>query len=279
MNVKLISIFIAIFVFVLRIIVRYIHNKDKPLAERLIGEDVIDGLLITSIFGIIISIAFSALPDIKSILGEVSSVVEDSPEYKVLQSLTKSRRSVEVITDIEIKNIFTDFLRKETDEYRASISSIANSQIVIRRENAMYFGESAFKAAKVSVNTTSYVSPHSWWLTSEGKAYFFKNEDAIKRGVKVKRIFIYMDNAEHKRLEPVIIQQKKAGVIVYSALVSSLPKGWTRDIIIVDGKLVGELALDMDTRDFNKVDVHAGVEDVKRVNENWEDLLRLSKQE
>ena len=117
MNVQLIAIFIAIFVFVLRIIVRYIHNKDKPLAERLIGEDVIDGLLITSIFGIIISIAFSALPDIKSILGEVSSVVEDSPEYKVLQSLTKSRRSVEVITDIEIKNIFTDFLRKETDEY------------------------------------------------------------------------------------------------------------------------------------------------------------------
>ena len=105
MNVQLIAIFIAIFVFVLRIIVRYIHNKDKPLAERLIGEDVIDGLLITSIFGIIISIAFSALPDIKSILGEVSSVVEDSPEYKVLQSLTKSRRSVEVITDIEIKNI------------------------------------------------------------------------------------------------------------------------------------------------------------------------------
>ena len=277
---QLFVIFLTVFLFVLRVVVRYINNRHKPLSERLLGEDAIDGFLIASIFGIVTSIAFSTLPNIKSVLGEINAAVEDSPEYMILQTLTKSRRAVEEITDPGIRNIFNNFLHKETDKYKAAISSIANSRIILHRESTMRFAESAIKAANKSINAASYTAPNCiWWLTSDGRAYALKNEDAIKRGVQIKRIFIYADDTEYKKLEPVIAQQKKAGIIVYSALLSSLPKDWTHDLLIVDQALVASFSTGADSCEVEEIKASVDAEDIKRENEVWEDTLRLSKLE
>jgi hypothetical protein len=269
------GVYLAVILIIIRVAVRFFQNKDKPIVERLIHETAIDGLMIAATLGLVVSLSSTTLT-LQSELKAVTKIVEDSPEYSLMQTIANTRQAIDNISEPSAKEIFTNFYNSVTDEYKASLSSIQNHGMVIPKEKAMLFGESAFIEAKKSVFTTSYVSPSNWWLTPDGNAYFLKNEDAIRRGIRITIIFIYSTESELKELNSIIEKQKKAGMTIYSILASKLPARMSRDIIIVDDRLVGELILEKDTRDFSKVIVNVDQKEVVRVQEEWTDLLRFA---
>jgi hypothetical protein len=273
-----IAVFLTVFLITLRIIFRYIHNKDKPPVERFIHESALDGFMIAATLGLAVSIYTTTLT-IQSGFGAFTKIVENAPEYSVMQALANARLAIESISEPSAKEIFTNVFDTETDEFKTTLTSIQNHGMEIQKEKAMLFGESVFNSAKKSVLTTSYVSPTSWWLTTEGNAYFLKNEAALRRNVHISRIFIFSSESELKELKPILQKQRSAGVTVYTILASKLPGRMSRDIIIVDDRLVGELILDKDTRDFSKVIVNVDPKEVGRVQDAWNDLLRFAKTE
>jgi len=267
----------AFLLFVVKSVLQYQHNKAKGIAERLPAEGVIESLMLSVVFGTVLSIASTTLPKIESGLGALTDVVRDDPAYMALENAARARHTIEQIGDPVVRQIFSDYLTSETDAYTAALSSIQARKVEISRGKAMKFGESAFKAATVSVDTTSYVAPANWWLNNDGKKYFLTNEDALQRNVKIQRIFIYSTLEERDHLDPTIKAQKAKGITVYAVATDSLPKNMNRDIIIVDDKIVGELFLDEKTRDFDKVVVKIQPEDIKRAREDWNTLIRLAK--
>ncbi len=273
-----ITVFSTVIIIIIRIILRYLDNKKKPIEDRPSIESALDGLMIAATLGLALTIIATTLT-IQSGLGAITKIVEDAPEFSVMQALGNARIAIDDISETSAKEIFTDFIKTETDDFQTKLTAIQNHEIEIPKEKAMLFGESVFTAAKKSVYTTSYVSPSSWWLTTEGNAYFLKNEAALKRSVSISRIFIYANDSELRDLKPILQKQKNAGVTVFSIQASKLPERMSRDIIIVDDRLVGELILDKDTRDFSKVVVNVDLKEVGRVQNQWSDLLRLAKAE
>lgn len=76
-----------------------------------------------------------------------------------------------------------------------------------------------------------------------------------------------------------IREQKKAGIEVYSVIEGDIAKRISRDIIIVDDILAGELDVKLDTRDFEGVAVTSGSSDIKRIRKDWNTIYQSSKRE
>ncbi len=78
-------------------------------------------------------------------------------------------------------------------------------------------------AGKASTLRTMSVQSHDlkWHLSPVGRQYWRAQQDALKRGWQVKRIFVYTEWTE--QLQDLAEEQKRAGVIAKRILADSLP--------------------------------------------------------
>ena len=105
------------------------------------------------------------------------------------------------------------------------------------------FALEMIKSSKQSILATSYVQFNQWWDTPWGRRYEELNAEAIKRGVKITRIFIFSNKADYEVAKPHLDAQKKAGIDVRYVMSNQLETKVTSDMVIIDGRLAGELVL------------------------------------
>src|SRR5262249_23759929 len=160
--------------------------------------------------------------------------------------------SVSGIKDGTIKAIWSRQFDWASSNFRTELVSIRSDKVKISRGVAQAFGELVIERAQSSIEATSYVDPGKWWSTPEGEIYLNKNREAVRRGVRVRRIFVFRTADERAALDGILKAQKEAGIEVFICDVSRLPGRLQKDVIIMDGKLSGELAV-ADNGDFSSV--------------------------
>jgi hypothetical protein len=217
------------------------------------------------------------IPAMRQGLEALIAMTEQDPLHELVRHVTTASRRLQGIEDDSIKRIFTGQFEWTLKHYREHLVSIQNNNVKIAREQVISFSDAVLENARLSIEATSYVDPAMWWLTPEGTQYLNHNSDAVRRGVKIQRIFIYRSDKEFEALRPIIAAQKTAGIDVYLCDWSRLPKSLYKDVIIMDQKLVGELGVSSDNRDFNTVLVSIAPADVQRVRRDWTDLMRTAK--
>ena len=99
-------------------------------------------------------------------------------------------------------------------------------------------------SATVSIVATSYVEDSQWWGTSWGRAYINDNREAVGRGVRISRTFIFDSVEEMEAGAEIMRTNSEAGVQVYWALASEIGRTLSRDVVLVDDQFAGVLLLD-----------------------------------
>lgn len=186
-----------------------------------IGKDTIDSLMI-GMLGTIFTILYSIKEDINNssslILASVqtSKDIHDSPLLKELITTSINNHK-------EIRKINNGILSAESVEalriYTSTLSDLAKKKINTKTEDKrVQIMMSLLKETKKYIHTVSYPS---LWKEELGRKLFKENQELIKRGVKIKRIFILKDVDDTTM--NIISDHFSIGVECYTILESSLP--------------------------------------------------------
>lgn len=136
-----------------------------------------------------------------------------------------------------------DICRKKFSKSQKSFQDMLldaqNKEYKIDKNDIGTIALSLIDYANKSIYATSYVNEEEWWRKEWGKTYLDANKKAIERGVKIERTFIFPDEKSFERSRDILENNCKVGV-----LVKYLYKDVFEDIIIVDDKFAGLLALD-----------------------------------
>lgn len=242
----------------------------------------LDAAIVGLIFSLIFSLYYEKIPEMKNASGMMYSITKDSMVYPTFERASQVSRNLSEISDNTIHNIFRSYFDRQVRGFAGTLQDLANEKAVISKEDAVAFGTTAFDAALRTVDVTSYVEPRSWWLNSVGRVsrgatdYIAMNGEAVKRGVKIRRVFIFKNEDEYKKMETVLTENKKVGIevsFVYEDQLSGSAKG---DMLLVDKKLAGELMLDPDTRRYDRFEATYSKDQVETIAQRINIVIRNS---
>jgi hypothetical protein len=126
------------------------------------------------------------------------------------------------------------------DDY---FDGLGQGQFVVDQAGLPQFLLEMIKSAKTQIVATSYAQPASWWDQPWGKRYESENEEAVKRGVKVTRTFLFANQAELDAIKPLLSKEVDAGITVKYAFVKDLHADLVNGLVVIDDSLAGELHL------------------------------------
>jgi hypothetical protein len=205
------------------------------------------------------------------------SLTETDHLQDTLNQIAQALRAVNGINDSSIRLLFKQHFDWATTNFTHELVSIRSNKVNIQKEAVLRFSELVISNAQSSIDATSYVDPAKWWTSADGDLYLTKNAEAIQqRQVRIRRIFVYKTDEERETVERLALNQKRLGVDVYIADINKLPTALRKDIIIMDNKLAGTLAISPD-RDFTTALVTRNPQDIKETIGEWNDLLRVSR--
>ncbi len=149
-------------------------------------------------------------------------------------------------------DLFCDRSHIVLENTRITMQELAQGRLCATPEEQINLDTTLMKNAKQSVWSTSYVSPEAWWKTPEGRKYWDENVSALRRGVKISRIFI-LPRGSSKELVDILEEQQNADVDVWVAQEKQIPPGLAEDYMIVDHKVVSTAELTREGRIRNPV--------------------------
>jgi hypothetical protein len=120
---------------------------------------------------------------------------------------------------------------------------LGHGRFVVDQAGLPQFLLDMVKSAKKQIVATSYAQPASWWDQPWGKLYESENEEAVKRGVKVTRTFLFANEAELNAIRPLLSKEVNAGIKVKYAFVANLHADLVNGLVVIDDSLAGELHL------------------------------------
>lgn len=105
------------------------------------------------------------------------------------------------------------------------------------------------RCVRESIYATSSFVDLAFWKTATAKHYLDVQREAIRCGVKVRRLFIVQIREEFDDLDEILQEQRsagiEAGVLVLSELRSDIRVGETLDVVILDEELYFEIKTDV----------------------------------
>jgi hypothetical protein len=209
--------------------------------------------LIAGLIGLLLTIAVDVRLSIYS-LNDVFKERDEKmaavfgPMYKAAQSdvlrpvvfglLDTQERLQERANDV-LSRVYSARLEQVAE----SLFPMQSGRMEVDERDLLSFTTLVIRSAQVSVDATSYVDPATWWTSGLGPQYLVANSDAITRGVKIRRIFIFRDTAECLAARDILSDQLALGVDLYVAFEGNLPSSSRADVIIVDNALSGRMDL------------------------------------
>ena len=273
---QLFALLLSVFFFVFKSVMTYFNNIGKPFSERLPVGETVDSLMISAIFGFTISFSASTWPDLKDKLDYMQDVHLSDPLYKAFKKAADARVALDQIQDDTTRKVVETNWRQSTAAYIHDLDFLNQGKVEVSHDQVLRFANAVFGLARNNVKATSFVDQVSWWSGPEGIIYKSRNEEALRRGISISRIFICKNEGELDALKPILNAQSKAGVQVYTLLEREIPDGLDKDIIVLDDKVVGELLIDDADRHFKDLYLNWGFSEVQRVAGAWGDLSKLA---
>ena len=220
---------------------------------------------------------------------DVQKRISDSEE-KVLQAsgMSKSLFSNEWLlkvvrnmvssyyATINIKaGLFTQFAKDTLVECQNILQFMADGKLVSRRTRMKDFSLELIKIAKSMIFATD-TGNIAYWRETYMQDYFELNVKAIKRGVKITRIFIY-PLRDLRKNEDILQQHQNAGIDVYFVDSGKLPKDLVGDYMVVDGKMANYIEFSPDGHVLGNV-LSIKQEQVGEFGKRFEVIMQYAKQ-
>jgi hypothetical protein len=209
----------------------------------LIGQDQVASLLIglvitvmTLLIDIIARLKESEERIVKiSALGE--TLASEPSLFRMLQQITNDYRSVK-------EQNFDLFLRRMNvalTDCRDVLHGLSEGYLATDIYSEFSFGITGIKSVQKTLNAVQYANP-AYWRTKFGEKYSQLNEEAVKRGVKVTRLWI-QGRETLENFRDVITSQESMGIQVLLAESQDIPRDLREDFAIVDSKMLVKLEM------------------------------------
>lgn len=187
----------------------------------------------------LISLRFDVLPQIRKNLVSAERLSSNQRLRNLAEKLDGALQKASIAKE----PLMTYVLNIRLDDLEVQLDSIASGQFIVGEHEMPGFSLELIKSAKVSFDVTSYVQFKAWWDTPWGRQYEAENVTAVKRGVKIRRTFIFSKQVEFDAAKVHLAEQKKGGIEVYTVFAADLPSQVTSDLVVLDGRVAGELSL------------------------------------
>ena len=148
--------------------------------------------------------------------------------------------------------------------------------MIANPRSALNFGTEVSRKAEKSIKATD-LGPNtfSWWRSADGQEFIRSNVEAVRRKVKVTRVFIQPITVL-REAKDVLKKQASEGIEVLVAQPEELPKELYQDYVIVDDRVISVTEFD-GSGEPNEEKISIDQVDVQRMVKNFDLLVRRAK--
>lgn len=134
--------------------------------------------------------------------------------------------------------VFRELARRRLMECSERVRSFSRGEVLLPRREPQFLADQVSRARQ-EIRALSYVDVDlDWWLSKSGGEYIQENIRAARRGVSVRRIFIYDDWS--KDIQRIVHLYSTGGIEVLRVSVQVLPPALHRNLLIVDRSFLFE---------------------------------------
>lgn len=239
----------------------------------LIGQDQATSLLI----GLVVTI-ITLLVDIIARLRESeariiqisefgNSLASDSWLFDILRQIVNDYRVVKTRNyDTYIRRMSAALV-----ECRDVVHSLSEGYLITDVLGQFSLGRRGINNAEKEIIAVQYANP-SFWRTLFGEKYLESNEEAIKRGVKIVRIWIQSKEILTEYRDIINAQESK-GIQVFIAETHIVPHALLEDFAVMDSQLYIRLELTLDGHSKHER-ISIDPIEIERAKNNFDVLLR-----
>lgn len=168
-------------------------------------------------------------------------------------------RAKEVIVDCQIR-----------------LHSMANGYLLEDVQNpfTLTFETEAPDSATTSIKAAA-AGDLEYWKSPQGEKYLQANTRAVRRGVKVTRVFIQKPNALKENVD-ILENQKELGIDIHITFIDDIPRDYYESFLILDDSVVNRIELTADG--FSKREkISINQVEVERMVRRFDILMENSK--
>ncbi len=237
------------------IIIRNMSNS-----RHLFGSLTDPVLIIGTVLSVLLGVLFYFRTDIGTAMGVFATLLGIAVTLQVQSLVTEQRRSsaetrtARMVSKIESVSWLPDRVEQIAEHVGNVVDNLPQSATSLAQQtvddclsrltdlqrghfNAVYGDQRLFLTLTAAVSDTMLATSAQeidveWWNSPRSEKYWEINLQALKRGVKVVRIFIYHDWT--KSLADLAKKQADAGIEVYRVERGQLPPRLVADIVIWD---------------------------------------------
>lgn len=194
--------------------------------------------VIIGLCGIIISLSLNLLSSNRQLEEKLLNTIHLNRQiYKdewLLEHLKSVLNSWENIQSAKIHPIFNELAHAQLDEMSSKLKQIASGEIITNGYDYRWL-TTLVDEAQNQLCVTSLVNLE-WWKSPVGRKYWESNLVALKRGVKITRIFICQEIIPD--VLNIASKMHEQGMEIHIAKISELPENLRVDTVISDTNLV-----------------------------------------
>lgn len=242
----------------------------------LIGKDQVTslliGLVVTTITLLVDTLARQKDSEQRIVEAvELGRALSSNPRlFEIIRQITEDYHTVK-------KLAFDPFSQRAEDallECREVIHGLVEGRMIAGIGSKYFFGAPSIHTAARSAKAVAYADI-AWWRSNPAEDYIVANIEAVKRGVRVVRVWIYgMDTL--LRYKDVIERQKHAGIVTYITTPEQVPDGFLEDYMVVDEQVLWKREWTVDGRLRAEL-ISINPLEVDKALSNFEALLRYAK--
>lgn len=169
--------------------------------------------------------------------------------------------------------VFSQEATQTLENCRNVLHGLIEGHMTVNPFSQFTFGRSGIDEIRDSMVTVQYATP-SYWRTRHGEKYWQSNLAAMKRGVKITRIWLQNQEVLYNYRD-IMELQENAGIQVLVALLDDVPHELHEDYLIADRDMLVKQELTLDGLAKAEITTVDPVE-VQRALNNYDLLLRYT---
>lgn len=163
-------------------------------------------------------------------------------------------------------NHYNNIAESAIDECRATLRDIASGSVVVKAKTIQAYGVKGIEQARQDVKAI-HIGSMEFWSSDFGMRYLELNRAAVKRGVRITRIFALAPDDAKNFLEK-LKEQERAGIHVFIVDPSRIE----HEFVIIDNRVL--IDFDVDTNlDYRLERIVLESSQVKRKRDEFQALI------
>lgn len=256
-------------------IVGFLISIGISIALLIANQDTFGSISLGLLLGI-----FTQLFDLQIRQDETEKRLLDASAIneKLLKDDWLLARVESIVSDyIAIKGNWYWQFHRQADESlnqtRNILRNMAEGKMIAELDSPYVIGAEEYQRAEVSIDATS-AADISYWHSPHARDYIKAHGEAVKRGVKIRRIFI-QQITKLREYKSILEQLEQAGADVFIVEPQALSLNLYEDFLIMDNRIYARLELAANGQATQEV-ISINTTEVENARYRYELILRLS---